>query len=175
MRAPPLSAPDLHVMTYRGIRQRAQCRPRRMGAEFECCMSVRTRRCTVEMLWGPVAPKNRRAAMLAVASRDPSALKGRLERARADYARLRRAGLRIDMTRGKPSTEQLELSNALLNLPGNGDFFEADGGDARNYFGSVQGLPEARSLFAPLMGAPPERIVIGNNSSLALMHDCIAY
>jgi DNA-binding transcriptional MocR family regulator len=99
----------------------------------------------------------------------------RLERARADHAALCKAGLRIDMTRGKPSSAQLDLSNPMLTLPGNGDFHQADGGDARNYFGSVQGLAEARALFAPMMGAPPERILIGNNSSLALMHDCIVY
>jgi DNA-binding transcriptional MocR family regulator len=109
------------------------------------------------------------------ASCDVCELQGRRERAQSDYAALRRAGLSIDMTRGKPSSAQLDLSNALLNLPANGDFYQADGGDTRNYFGSVQGLPEARALFARLMGAPPERIVIGNNSSLALMHDCIAY
>ncbi len=98
-----------------------------------------------------------------------------LERAKADFSALCRAGLKIDMTRGKPSAEQLDLANAMLNLPGNGDFFQSDGGDARNYFGSAQGLPEARAMFATMMGAPLERIVIGNNSSLALMHDCIVY
>ena len=99
----------------------------------------------------------------------------RYERARADFSTLCKAGLNIDMTRGKPSTDQLDLSNAMLALPGNGDVLQADGGDTRNYFGSVQGLPEARALFATMMGAPPERIVIGNNSSLALMHDCLVY
>jgi DNA-binding transcriptional MocR family regulator len=102
-------------------------------------------------------------------------VRARLERAEADYASLCKAGLEIDMTRGKPSAAQLDLSNAMLTLPGNGDFYQADGGDTRNYFGSVQGLPEARALFAGMMGAPPERILIGNNSSLALMHDCIVY
>jgi DNA-binding transcriptional MocR family regulator len=99
----------------------------------------------------------------------------RLDRAKLDFAALCKAGLKIDMTRGKPSTAQLDLSSAMLNLPGNGDYYQADGGDTRNYFGSVQGLPEARALFARMMGAPPERVLIGNNSSLALMHDCIVY
>jgi aspartate/methionine/tyrosine aminotransferase len=102
-------------------------------------------------------------------------VRARFERAKADYADLCRARLKIDMTRGKPSTAQLDLSNAMLTLPGNGDFYQDDGGDTRNYFGSVQGLSEARALFARAMGAPPERILIGNNSSLALMHDCIVY
>src|SRR5262245_1399169 len=105
----------------------------------------------------------------------PSELHARLERAKTDFARLCQTGLKIDMTRGKPSSAQLDLSNAMLTLPGNRDFYQADGGDTRNYFGSMQGLPEARGLFAQMMGAPPERILIGNNSSLALMHDCIVY
>jgi aspartate/methionine/tyrosine aminotransferase len=108
-------------------------------------------------------------------SRPAADLQAHLERAQVDYSALCKAGLKIDMTRGKPGAAQLDLSNAMLTLPGNGDFYQADGGDARNYFGSVQGLPEARALFSRMMGAPPERILIGNNSSLALMHDCIVY
>lgn len=96
------------------------------------------------------------------------------QRAQADYEDLCSKGLKIDMTRGKPGPDQLDLSTPLLTLPGNGDYFLADGTDARNY-GGPQGLPEARALFATMMGAPPEQIVIGNNSSLAVMHDCIAY
>ena len=86
----------------------------------------------------------------------PTELGARLERAKTDFAKLCQAGLKIDMTRGKPSPAQLDLSNAMLTLPGNGDFYQADGGDTRNYFGSMQGLPEARALFARVMGAPPE-------------------
>ena len=102
-------------------------------------------------------------------------ISARFERAKADFSNLCKAELKIDMTRGKPSSAQLDLSSALLTLPGNGDFYQADGGDTRNYYGSMQGLPEARALFARVMGAPPERILIGNNSSLALMHDCVVY
>ena len=81
----------------------------------------------------------------------------------------------FDLTRGKPSTEQLDLSNALLELPGWGNHRAADGADCRNYFGSLCGLPEARALFAPLLGAPPEQVLGGDNSSLALMHDAIVF
>jgi len=91
------------------------------------------------------------------------------------YEAFKATGVRLDLTRGKPSPEQLDLSNELLRLPGNGDFLQADGGDARNYYGSLQGLPEARELFSHMLGAPKEQIIIGNNSSLALMHDCIVY
>jgi DNA-binding transcriptional MocR family regulator len=113
--------------------------------------------------------------MNSVTTQDASLLHTRLARAQIDHAAFCQLGLKIDMTRGKPGPDQLDLSNAMLTLPGNGDFSQADGGDTRNYYGSVQGLPEARALFATMMGAPPERILIGNNSSLALMHDCIVY
>lgn len=78
------------------------------------------------------------------------------------------------MTRGKPSPEQLDLANALLSLPGDGDFVSASKEDLRNY-GGLQGLSEARNLFAPMLGAPPDRVVVGNNASLAMMNDCIVW
>ncbi|SFV04841.1 DNA-binding transcriptional regulator, MocR family, contains an aminotransferase domain [Methylobacterium sp. 174MFSha1.1] len=92
----------------------------------------------------------------------------------ARYAALQGRGLKLDMTRGKPAPEQLDLSEGLAALPGNRDHRTEAGEDARNY-GGVQGLAEVRALFAPVLGAAPERIVVGNNSSLALMHDCIVY
>ena len=97
------------------------------------------------------------------------------ERVRAAYDAFRDRGLALDMTRGKPSSAQLDLSNALLRLPDNVDYHLADGSDARNYGGGVQGIPEARELFREVLGAPIEQIIIGGNSSLALMHDCIVY
>lgn len=83
-------------------------------------------------------------------------------------------GLSLDLTRGKPSSAQLDLSNGLLDLPGTGDFTAADGSDVRNY-GGLQGLPELRALLAPLFAVPPAQIVLGDNSSLALMHDAVAF
>ncbi|MBH2008569.1 MAG: aminotransferase class I/II-fold pyridoxal phosphate-dependent enzyme [Xanthomonadaceae bacterium] len=84
-------------------------------------------------------------------------------------------GLAIDMTRGKPCAQQLALSDALLALPGVGGHRSAEGGDARNYYGGPLGLPEARHLFAAMLDATPEQVAVANNSSLALMHDVIAY
>lgn len=97
------------------------------------------------------------------------------DRIRKEYDVFCARGLKLDMTRGKPSSDQLDLSNALLRLPDNIDHQLADGSDARNYGGGVKGIPEARELFSELLGAPPEQIILGNNSSLALMHDCIVY
>ncbi|WP_232630808.1 aminotransferase class I/II-fold pyridoxal phosphate-dependent enzyme [Methylobacterium sp. Leaf118] len=93
---------------------------------------------------------------------------------RTEYAALQARGLKLDMTRGKPAPEQLDLAAGMLALPGNRDTTAEDGTDARNY-GNLQGLPESRTLFAPVLGAPPEQVVIANNSSLALMHDVLVY
>lgn len=90
------------------------------------------------------------------------------------YDAFARRGLALDLTRGKPSGAQLDLSNGLLDLPGADDFTAADGSDVRNY-GGLQGLPELRALLAPLFGAPPAQFVLGDNSSLALMHDAVAF
>ena len=78
------------------------------------------------------------------------------------------------MTRGKPAPDQLSLAAGMLTLPGNGDFTSEAGEDARNY-GNLQGLAEARALYAPIMGVPPAQVVTGDNSSLALMHDCVLW
>lgn len=83
-------------------------------------------------------------------------------------------GLQLNMARGVPSPEQLELSSAMLNLPGANDYRAEDGTDCRNY-GGIQGLAEARRLFAPLVGVLPDQVVIGGNSSLAMMYDCIGF
>ena len=93
---------------------------------------------------------------------------------RQEYEALRVRGLKLDMTRGKPASEQLDLANGLMTALRNGDYFTEAGEDARNY-GGLQGLPEVRALFGPILGAPADRMVISNNSSLAVMHDCLAW
>ncbi len=97
----------------------------------------------------------------------------------ADYEAFQAKGLKLDLTRGKPSSAQLDLSVELLSLPGEADFIADGGTDARNYggvpAGGLQGLLEARQLFSGILGAPPEQMVVGNNSSLALMHDAVVF
>ena len=93
---------------------------------------------------------------------------------RGEYEAFRARGLKLDMTRGKPAPDQLDLANDMLALPGNRDHFTEAGEDARNY-GVLQGLPEVRTLFSPMLGAPPSQIVVADNSSLAVMHDCIVW
>ena len=90
------------------------------------------------------------------------------------YEAFKAKGLKLNLTRGKPAAAQLDLSAELLALPGASDFTAEGATDCRNY-GGLQGLIEVRRLFSGIMGAPPEQIVALNNSSLALMHDVIAY
>ncbi|GAA1667922.1 aminotransferase class I/II-fold pyridoxal phosphate-dependent enzyme [Nonomuraea maheshkhaliensis] len=92
--------------------------------------------------------------------------------AQRDYADLVQRGLSLDLTRGKPSPRQLDLSNAMLTLPAS--YRAADGSDGRNY-GNLQGLAELRELFAPLIQVPAGQLVVGGNASLALMHDTIVH
>jgi hypothetical protein len=86
------------------------------------------------------------------------------------YDAFKARGLKLNLTRGKPASAQLDLSAELLALPGSSDFMAEGATDVRNY-GGLQGLIEARRLFSTLMGAPAEQIIIANNASLALMHD----
>jgi DNA-binding transcriptional MocR family regulator len=98
------------------------------------------------------------------------------EEASAAHAALVGRKLKLNMTRGKPSTEQVALADKLLTAVIRGEeCFAEDGGDCRNYFGSPQGLLEARRLFAPILGALPEQVLVANNSSLSIMHDVIAF
>jgi DNA-binding transcriptional MocR family regulator len=92
----------------------------------------------------------------------------------ANYATLKTEKLTLDLTRGKPSSEQLDLSSSLLCLPGEGDFRDSSGTDCRNY-GGLTGLPELRAIFGELLGIPVERLLAGNNASLEIMHDIIAF
>lgn len=110
--------------------------------------------------------------MIADLSRDE--LQTLRSQVRDAYDAFKTRGLKLDMTRGKPAPEQLDLSNGLLVLPENGDYFSDAREDARNY-GNVQGLAEARALFSRMMGAPADQIVVGNNASLAMMHDSIVW
>lgn len=75
--------------------------------------------------------------------------------------------LNLDLTRGKPSAEQLNLSDELDGLL-KGNYIAADGTDTRNY-GGLDGLPEAKQLGANIMGVEPANVLVGGSSSLTLM------
>jgi DNA-binding transcriptional MocR family regulator len=92
------------------------------------------------------------------------------EELRATYDELKGRGLALDLTRGKPSSAQLDLSDALLGLPhGTTD---RSGTDVRNY-GGLAGLAELREIFAELLWVEPEQVVAGGNSSLTMMRDVL--
>jgi len=90
-----------------------------------------------------------------------------------DYVALQDKKLSLDLTRGKPSAEQLNLSNQLLSLPGDA-YRDEEGTDTRNY-GGLHGLPGLRAIFGELLGIPVQNLIAGNNSSLELMHDVVAF
>ncbi|WP_061299946.1 aminotransferase class I/II-fold pyridoxal phosphate-dependent enzyme [Herbidospora cretacea] len=92
---------------------------------------------------------------------------------RAEYEELKARGLKLDLTRGKPASDQLDLSTPMLSLPGT-SFRAADGTDTRNY-GGLNGLAELRALFSGFLQVPASQIIVGGNSSLALMHDAIVH
>jgi DNA-binding transcriptional MocR family regulator len=83
-------------------------------------------------------------------------------------------GLSLNLTRGKPASAQLDLSNELLTLPGDGQYTAADGTDCRNY-GGLTGLVEIREIFAELLGIPVAQLLAGDNSSLSIMHDTLVW
>ncbi len=105
------------------------------------------------------------------------ASKEQLQAALADlesqYAQAKAAKLGLDLTRGKPSSAQLDLSNGIDTLL-QGQFKGADGTDTRNY-GGLDGLPEAKALFSQMLGVTPEETLIGGNASLTLMFQCLNF
>lgn len=89
----------------------------------------------------------------------------------ADYQVILTQKLSLDLTRGKPSAEQLSLSDALDGLL-QGNYLAADGTDTRNY-GGLDGLPEAKKLGAHILGVDAANVLVGGNSSLTLMFQVI--
>ncbi|MCP2264661.1 aminotransferase class I/II-fold pyridoxal phosphate-dependent enzyme [Promicromonospora thailandica] len=90
------------------------------------------------------------------------------------YAELQARGLKLDLTRGKPSAQQLDLAEPMLDLPGAGTHTDDAGTDTRNYGGLDGGLA-IRRIFAELLDVPVEQLLAGGNASLTLMHDVVAY
>lgn len=89
------------------------------------------------------------------------------------YAKFSKENLNMDMSRGKPSKEQLDLSLRLLDILTADDIYSSDGSDIRNY-GILDGLSECKNLFSQLLDINENNIFIGGNSSLNLMYDTIS-
>ena len=95
-------------------------------------------------------------------------------RVSAEYEALKAKKYDLDMSRGKPSMDQLGLTESLLHILTNGaDCKTEDGIDCRNY-GQLFGLKEARELFSDLLEIPADNIILGGNSSLNMMYDTVA-
>lgn len=92
---------------------------------------------------------------------------------RQRYQAFKDQGLKLNMTRGKPAPEQLDLSNTMFSLVNGDSFYAADGTDCRNY-GILDGLPEAKTFFAEYLEVGTDEILIGGNASLNLMYDAMA-
>lgn len=98
-------------------------------------------------------------------------LKSELEKA---YKEFKDQGLKLDMSRGKPCTEQMDLAMGMMDVfHSKADLTSADGIDCRNY-GVLDGLPEAKKLLADMMECKAESIIVYGNSSLAIMYDSVA-
>ncbi len=105
---------------------------------------------------------------------DLQRLRSAVDEARARYDGYLTRGLKLDITRGKPCREQLDLSEGMISVLEPGDHATDDAGDLRNYGGAPKGLQQLREIFAPLVDVPVDQLVARDNSSLSLMHFCLA-
>lgn len=92
----------------------------------------------------------------------------------AEFAQIKEMGLNLDMSRGKPGSDQLDLAMPMLDVLTSKEVIESENGtDLRNY-GIVDGIPEAKKLVADMIGARPEQVIVYGNSSLNIMYDQVA-
>lgn len=90
------------------------------------------------------------------------------------YNSYKTMNLKLNMQRGQPSDADFDLSNDMLTVVNANDVMTASKIDIRNYPGGVQGLPEARDLFAEVLGVKPSETIVGNNASLQMMSDVLS-
>ena len=116
-------------------------------------------------------PEGKRMSLLKL---EKSELDDLATQVRKEYEDLKAKGLNLDLTRGKPSKVQLDLSNDLLTLPGLGNYTDAAGNDLRNY-GNSKGIKELRELWGKLTNMDPELLIAADSSSLNIMFDLISW
>ncbi|MCI9554296.1 MAG: aminotransferase class I/II-fold pyridoxal phosphate-dependent enzyme [Oscillibacter sp.] len=106
----------------------------------------------------------------------PEERAGEYARLQAEFGELKARGLSLNMARGKPGKQQLDLVSDIFGLMQKPEDYVSDGIDVRNY-GEMTGLPAARRLFADILDCRPEQVFVGGNASLQLMYDtiCKAY
>ena len=101
-------------------------------------------------------------------------LKEMLVELKAEYAKIKEAGLNLDMSRGKPGPDQLAISAGIMDALTSKDELKSETGlDCRNY-GELCGIMEARKLMGEVMGVPAENVIVYGNSSLNIMYDTIS-
>jgi len=93
----------------------------------------------------------------------------------ARYDALKALGLKLNIERGQPGDDNFDLSNTLLTIVSEKDIKTESGFDIRNYPGGVLGLPEARKLFAEILGVKPEETMVGNNASLFILSNVLMW
>jgi len=94
---------------------------------------------------------------------------------RERYEQYKRMGLQLNMQRGQPGDENFDLSNPMLTIVDETDLVTPSGVAIRNYPGGIAGLPEARALFASVIGVKPSEVIVGNNASLRLMANTLMW
>ena len=91
-----------------------------------------------------------------------------------EYDEYKSLGLKLDMSRGKPSPAQLDISNDILDVITSKDSLVSDSGvDCRNY-GNLEGIEEARKLMGDFLGVDSSNVFVCGNASLNIMYDCVA-
>lgn len=96
------------------------------------------------------------------------------QEAQQQYDDFQSLNLNLNMARGKPCADQLDLALGVLEaLHARSEFANSKGDDCRNY-GVWNGLPEMRAIFSKMLEVPADQIILGNNSSLQMMFDCIS-
>ncbi len=90
-----------------------------------------------------------------------------------EYNSYKATGLKLDMSRGKPGANQLEITNDMLDPAYLGNFKASNGFDVRNY-GVLDGIPECKRLFSEILDVAPENLIVFGNASLTIMYDYIA-
>ncbi len=109
----------------------------------------------------------------AYATRTAEELKAEYALVKSHFEDLKAKSLKLNMARGKPGKEQLDLVSDILTVLQKPEDCVSDGIDVRNY-GELTGIPAAKAFFADLLGCKPEECFIGGNSSLTLMYDTIS-
>lgn len=99
--------------------------------------------------------------------------KAEYEKVLAEFEGWKAKGLKLNMARGRPSNEQVELVSGVITVLDNTENYVDEGVNAKQY-GDLSGIPSAKKLYAEILGCKPEQVFMGGNSSLQLMYDTIS-